>query len=102
MNGNSKGGYSLKTNNSGGTPGGTSRVHKIDSLTPYQNRYNKKNYLKWNMYMYCNYNTTTYVTFICMYVDHQNSLCCLTLICQHKSEYQTQKFNNKNYKLLKF
>lgn len=43
MNGNSKGGYSLKTNNSGGTPGGTSRVHKIDSLTPYQNRYNKKN-----------------------------------------------------------
>lgn len=46
MNGNSKGGYSLKTNNSGGTPGGTSRVHKIDSLTPYQNRYNKKNYSK--------------------------------------------------------
>lgn len=42
MNGNSKGGYSLKTSNSGGTPGGTSRVHKIDSLTPYQNRYNKK------------------------------------------------------------
>lgn len=39
MNGNSKGGYSLKTNNSGGTPGGTSRVHKIDSLTPYQNRW---------------------------------------------------------------
>ena len=38
MNGSSKGNYSIKASNSGGTPGGASRVHKIDSLTPYQNR----------------------------------------------------------------
>lgn len=61
---NGKGSYSVKTNNSGGTPGGTSRVHKIDSLTPYQNRYNlKKISKKQNMCMYCNYTTT--VTCIC-------------------------------------
>lgn len=63
LNGNSKGSYSVKTNNSGGTPGGASRVHKIDSLTPYQNRYNKKNISKkQNISIYCNYDTTTYVT----------------------------------------
>lgn len=97
MNGNSKGGYSLKTNNSGGTPGGTSRVHKIDSLTPYQNRYNKK-IIQRSGICICTV-TTIQLHKLNLYVCRSPKF---TLICKHKSEYQTQKFNNKNYKLLKF
>ncbi|XP_061197079.1 replication protein A 70 kDa DNA-binding subunit-like isoform X2 [Saccostrea echinata] len=39
VNGAPKGNYSLKANTPGGTPGGSTKVHKIDSLTPYQNRW---------------------------------------------------------------